>query len=128
MSRDQQPLKGARQVIQNLYGTVPESSSLTTRDILHLWDIAGTLYKAVFVIGRRAAQIHSDLKRHLREDVEHITGGSDLVAETYLDQINAIVRDYEEAPDPVLIAVQEFEEGKTYFRFLSDTDKSSWES
>ncbi|NPA35028.1 MAG: DNA-directed RNA polymerase subunit omega [Chlorobi bacterium] len=93
---------------------------IQTRDIIELWKKTGNLFKSVRVISHRANQIQADLLALYKEEVEKVTGGVEFVAEEMQEAIEKIAIEYEKLPKPTLLATEEFMQGKTYWRFLSE--------
>ena len=68
-------------------------------------------------MGKRANQISVEMKDELKAKLEEFSSSTDNLEEMFenREQIE-ISRYYERLPKPTLIAAQEFEEGKIYFR------------
>lgn len=92
-------------------------TNTVTRDIMDLCDETGNIYESVAIIGKRANQISLDIKNELSKKLQEFASVSDNLDEVFenREQIE-ISRFYEKLPKPLLIATQEFVEGKIYFR------------
>ena len=86
----------------------------------------GNIYEAVAIIAKRANQISVEMKEELSRKLQEFASYTDNLEEIFenREQIE-ISKFYERIPKPALIATQEFEEGKIYFRgALGDSKKS----
>ena len=83
------------------------------------------IYEAVAIIAKRSNQIAVEMKEELSRKLQEFASCTDNLEEIFenREQIE-ISKFYERLPKPVLIATQEFEDGKIYFR-TSTTDKKS---
>ena len=88
-----------------------------TRDLVDFVKDTGNIYESVAIIGKRANQIAVEMKDELKSKLEEFSSSTDNLEEMFenREQIE-ISRYYERLPKPTLIAAQEFEEGKIYFR------------
>ena len=86
-----------------------------TRDMIEMAEQTGNVYETVCIIGKRANQISSDLKKELEKKLQEFasTDNNEEVSENR-EQIE-ISRFYEKLPKPTLIATQEYLEHKLYF-------------
>ena len=77
----------------------------------------GNIYETVIVVSRRANQISVEMKQELNKKLEEFASYSDNLEEVFenREQIE-ISKFYERLPKPTLIALQEFEEGKIFYR------------
>ena len=84
---------------------------------MNMCDETGNIYETVAILGKRANQISVDIKSELSKKLQEFASVSDNLDEVFenREQIE-ISRFYEKLPKPTLIATQEFEEGKVYFR------------
>ena len=78
-------------------------TNTVTRDMIALSSDTGNVYETVCIIAKRANQISVEMKNNLEEVFEN------------REQIE-ISRYYEKLPKPTLIAAQEYQEGKVYYR------------
>ena len=88
-----------------------------TRDVEKLDRQTGNIYETVVVVSRRANQISSELKKELNRKLEEFAYYTDNLEEVFenREQIE-ISRFYERLPKPTLIALDEYLEGKIFFR------------
>lgn len=77
----------------------------------------GNVYKAINIIAKRANQINSELKTELVEKLEEFATYNDSLEEVFenKEQIE-VSRYYERLPKPHTVAVNEWLEGKIYYR------------
>ena len=92
-------------------------TNTVTRDLVDFVKDTGNIYESVAIIGKRANQIAVEMKDELKSILEEFSSSTDNLEEMFenREQIE-ISRYYERLPKPTLIAAQEFEEGKIYFR------------
>lgn len=88
-----------------------------TRDMMELCSDTGNVYETVAIIGKRANQISSEIKNDLSKKLQEFASYNDNLEEVFenREQIE-ISRYYEKLPKATLIAAQEYEEGKIYYR------------
>ena len=88
-----------------------------TRDMMDLCKDTGNVYETVSIIAKRANQIAGEMKRDLDKKLQEFASLNDNLEEVTenREQIE-ISRYYEKRPKPVLIATQEYIEGKIHFR------------
>ncbi|NDW10372.1 DNA-directed RNA polymerase subunit omega [Dysgonomonas sp. 520] len=88
-----------------------------TRDMMSLSQDTGNVYETVRIIGKRANQIGVEMKQDLDRKLQEFASYNDNLEEVFenREQIE-ISRYYEKLPKPTLIATQEYEEGKIYYR------------
>ncbi len=99
------------------YKKVQTPEEAVTRDIEKFSQDTGNIYESVVVLSKRANQISQEMKEELNKKIEEFATPSDNLEEVFenREQIE-IARFYEQLPKPTLIAVQEFLEGKIYYR------------
>jgi len=99
------------------YKKVKTADEAVTRDIENFSTDTGNIYESVVILSKRANQISLEMKEELNEKIEEFATPSDNLEEVFenREQIE-IARFYEQLPKPTLIAVQEFLDGKIYFR------------
>lgn len=92
-------------------------TTTVTRDLVDFVKDTGNIYESVAIMGKRANQISVEMKEELKSKLEEFSTSTDNLEEMFenREQIE-ISRYYERLPKPTLIAAQEFEEGKIYFR------------
>lgn len=88
-----------------------------TRNVEEMVAETGNVYEAIAVIGKRANQVSQELKEELNTKLEEFATSQDNLEEIFenREQIE-ISKYYEKLPKPHSIAVQEFIEGRVYFR------------
>ena len=92
-------------------------TNTVTRDLVNYVKDTNNIYESVAIMGKRANQISVEMKDELTSKLEEFSSTTDNLEEMFenREQIE-ISRYYERLPKPTLIAAQEFEEGKIYFR------------
>ena len=92
-------------------------SNTITRNMVELCEDTGNVYETVAIIGKRANQIAVEMKNDLSKKLQEFASYNDNLEEVfdYREQIE-ISRYYVKLPKPTLIAAQEYEEGKVYYR------------
>jgi DNA-directed RNA polymerase subunit K/omega len=75
------------------------------------------IYKAISIIAKRAEQINSDLKIELVDKLDEFATYNDSLEEVFenKEQIE-VSKFYERLPKPTALAVEEWLNGKVYFR------------
>ena len=88
-----------------------------TRDVIKMSEDTGNVYETVCIIAKRANQIGVEMKHDLEKKLQEFASLNDNLEEVSenREQIE-ISRYYEKLPKPTLIAAQEYEEGKVYYR------------
>jgi len=88
-----------------------------TRDVEFLNERTGNIYKSLVAISKRADQISSEMKEELVRKLAEFASSTDNLEEIFenREQIE-ISKFYEQLPKPVMIAMQEFIDGKMYIR------------
>ena len=102
------------------------SSTTNVVETKNLTDIkakTGNLYESIAIVAKRANQINITLKEELHNKLEEFASHTDSLEEIHenKEQIE-ISRAYERMPNPALLATQEFQEGKIYYRKNEDQD------
>lgn len=100
------------------------ASSTVTRDLRDLDKTTDNIYESIVVMSKRANQISNNIKEELSQKLSEFTSSNDNLEEVFenREQIE-ISKHYEKMPKPSLIAVQEFLEGKIYYRNPSKEPK-----
>lgn len=95
--------------------TIPNST--ITRDLRELDKETGNVYESIVVMAKRANQISNNVKEELQQKLSEFASSNDNLEEIFenREQIE-ISKHYERMPKPSLIAVEEFLEGKIYYR------------
>jgi DNA-directed RNA polymerase subunit K/omega len=88
-----------------------------TRNLYDMDNPTGNLYQTVAIVAKRANQISVQMKQELNIKLEEFTSFTDNLEEVFenREQIE-ISKFYERLPKPTLIAIQEFMEGRVYYR------------
>ena len=88
-----------------------------TRDVIKLSEDTGNVYETVCIIAKRANQIAVEMKKDLEKKLQEFASMNDNLEEVSenREQIG-MSRYYEKLPKPVLIATQEYIEGKIKYR------------
>ena len=88
-----------------------------TRNLDLMTQGTGNIYETVIVVSRRSNQISVEMKQELNKKLEEFASYSDNLEEVFenREQIE-ISKFYERLPKATLIALQEFEEGKIFYR------------
>ena len=94
-------------------------TNTVTRDMMKLSEETGNVYETVAIISKRANQISVEMKQDLEKKLQEFATLNDNLEEVSenREQIE-ISRYYEKLPKPVLIATQEYIEGKVMYRNL----------
>ncbi len=106
------------------YKKTTASPTTITRDVEKFTIETGNSYESVVIISKRANQIAVEMKEELTKKLEEFASYTDNLEEIFenREQIE-ISRFYEKLPKPSLIALQEFVEGKIYFRNPAKTEE-----
>ncbi len=88
-----------------------------TRDLKANDNKTGNIYESVMVVAKRANQISVEMKQELNQKLEEFASYTDNLEEVFEnpEQIE-ISKYFERLPKPSLIALQELDEDKIYFR------------
>ncbi len=75
------------------------------------------IYEAISIISKRATQINGDIKKELLEKLDEFATYNDSLEEIFenKEQIE-VSKFYERLPKPHALAIQEWLEGKIYYR------------
>lgn len=100
----------------------PVISNTITRDLSKLSLPTGNIYESVMIMAKRANQIAAEMKQELNAKLEEFSGYADTLEETFenREQIE-ISRYYERQPKPTLLAINEFEWDKIYYRKIENS-------
>ena len=90
---------------------------IETRDVAAMKAKTGNLYESISIIGKRANQINVTVKEELHRKLEDFANHTDTLEEVHenKEQIE-ISRFYERMANPVLQAINEFNNDKIYYR------------
>jgi len=99
------------------YRKSPAPTTTITRNLDRLDQVTDNIYETVIVVARRANQIAVEMKQELNKKLEEFASFTDNLEEVFenREQIE-ISKFYERLPKPTLIALQELEESKIFFR------------
>ncbi|NDV47826.1 RNA polymerase Rpb6 [Paludibacter sp. 221] len=99
------------------YKKVNAPLNTVTRDMNALSAEVGNVYETVKIIAKRSNQITAEMKSELEKKLQEFASYNDNIEEIFenREQIE-ISRFYEKLPKATLIAAQEFDEGKVYYR------------
>jgi len=88
-----------------------------TRNAIDYQKETGNIYEVVMICAKRANQISVEIKQELNAKLEEFASYTDNLEEVFenREQIE-ISKFYERLAKPTLIALQEFEEDKIYYR------------
>lgn len=94
--------------------TIPNDT--VTRNLSDIDAPTGNIYKSVVIIGKRASQIAAETKQELNRKLTEFAHITDNLEETFenREQIE-ISRYYERLPKAVLVATEDFLEGRVRF-------------
>jgi DNA-directed RNA polymerase omega subunit len=98
--------------------------SIITRDTDELVKDTDNIYQTVVVASKRARQISSNVKEELSNKLAEFASTVDNLEEIFenREQIE-ISKFYERMPKPTIMAMEEFLEGKVYYRKREEEDK-----
>ncbi len=86
-----------------------------TRDMIAMAEQTGNVYETVCIIGKRANQISSEMKKELEKKLQEFASSDNMEEVSENREQIEISRFYEKLPKPTLIATQEYLEHKLYF-------------
>lgn len=86
-----------------------------TRDMIAMAEQTGNVYETVCIIGKRANQISSELKKELEKKLQEFASTDNMEEVSENREQIEISKFYEKLPKPTLIATQEYLEHKLYF-------------
>ncbi len=93
------------------------NASIITRDVIDLADDTMNVYASLSIIGKRARQVSVKMKEELAGKLSEFATKEDNLEEIFenREQIE-ISKYYERMPKPSMVALEEFIEGKVYYR------------
>ncbi|MGL5787360.1 MAG: DNA-directed RNA polymerase subunit omega [Bacteroidales bacterium] len=99
------------------YRKTKAPNNTVTRDLTRMAEETGNVYETVRIIAKRANQISVEMKKDLEKKLQEFATNNDNLEEVFenREQIE-ISRYYEKLPKPVLIATQEYLEGRIYYK------------
>lgn len=88
-----------------------------TRDLRNLETQTSNIYETISILAKRANQISVNVKEELNAKLSEFATSGDNLEEIFenREQIE-ISRHYERMPKPTLVSINEYLEGKVYFR------------
>ena len=100
------------------------TNTTITRNTALFSNMTDNIYETVAMLTKRANQISIEEKRELHKKIEEFAGTNDAMDEYYenREQIE-VVRRFEKMPKPVLVATEEYLEGKLYYRNPAKEDQ-----
>ncbi|MFD0763032.1 DNA-directed RNA polymerase subunit omega [Lutibacter aestuarii] len=104
------------------YKNTKAASTTVTYDKTKIEEPTNNIYEAITIIAKRAQQVNGDLKNELIEKLEEFATYTDSLDEVFenKEQIE-VSKFYEKLPKPTAIAVEEWLEGKIYYRNPEET-------
>ncbi len=107
---------------ENIKPTV--ANTTVTRDLRELDIETQNVYESLVIISKRANQIAANVKEELHSKLAEFATSNDNLEEIFenREQIE-ISKHYERMPKPSLIAIDEFVNGKIYYRNPSKEQK-----
>ncbi len=92
-------------------------TSTVTRNLDLMTKDTSNIYETVIIVARRSNQIAVEMKQELNKKLEEFASYTDNLEEVFenREQIE-ISKFYERLPKPTLIALEELEEGKIFYR------------
>ncbi|MGL4333077.1 MAG: DNA-directed RNA polymerase subunit omega [Bacteroidales bacterium] len=99
------------------YRKTKAPNNTVTRDLTRMAEETGNVYETVRIIAKRANQISVEMKKDLEKKLQEFATNNDNLEEVFenREQIE-ISRYYEKLPKSVLIATQEYLEGRIYYK------------
>ena len=96
-----------------------------TRNTALFSQMTGNIYETVAMLTKRANQISVEEKKELHKKIEEFSSSNDTMDEYYenREQIE-VVRRFERMPKPVILATEEYLEGKLYYRNPAKEDQN----
>lgn len=106
------------------YKNTKAPSTTVTYDKNKIEAPTNNIYEAITIIAKRADQISIDLKNELVEKLEEFATYTDSLDEVFenKEQIE-VSKFYEKLPKPTALAVQEWLDGKIYYRNPEEPQK-----
>ena len=95
--------------------TAPVNTITYNKNVIE--EPTGNVYEAITIIAKRANQINSEIKKELIEKLEEFATYNDSLEEVFenKEQIE-VSKFYEKLPKPHALAVQEWLEGKIFYK------------
>ena len=98
------------------------AKTTVTRDVQKLVKDTGNIYESLVIVSKRANQVAVEMKEELNTKLQEFATTQDNLEEIFenREQIE-ISKFYERLPKPHSVAIQEFIDGKVYFRRPEET-------
>ena len=99
-------------------------ANVRARDVKALVKDTGNIYETLAIITKRARVLAVDIKIELNSKLEEFAVSTDTIEEIHenKEQIE-ISKFYERLPSPVIIALDEFQNGKIQHRYNANTER-----
>lgn len=109
------------EIKQKVQGLDP---NVTARDIKGLVSDTQNIYETLTIISKRARQIGGDMKHELQQKLQEFTVNSETIEEVLenKEQIE-ISKYYERLPNPVIIALDEFQRNEIKYKYTAEEKK-----
>ncbi|TXI15669.1 MAG: RNA polymerase Rpb6 [Pedobacter sp.] len=93
------------------------TTSTITRDVRKLDQSTNNIYESIAIISKRANQLANTMKEELQDKLAEFASSGDNLEEVFenREQIE-VSKYYEQLPKPTLVAIDEFLNGKVYYR------------
>lgn len=103
------------------YKKIKAPGTTITQNMNRLDDLNGNIYEAVSIISRRANQISMEIREELQRKLSEYATATDNLEEVHenKEQIE-VSKYYEQLPKATSIAIQEWLDGKIYYRRADD--------
>ncbi len=95
--------------------------NVRARNVQGMASETGNIYETLAIITRRAKQIAVDIKQELNSKLEEFAVSSETIEEVHenKEQIE-ISKFYEKLPNPVIIAIDEYNRGQISHRYITE--------
>ena len=95
--------------------------NVSARNLGELVEKTGNIYETLAIISSRAKQVSGDVKRELHQKLEEFAVTTDTIEEVHenKEQIE-ISKFYERLPNPVIIAMNEYNNDELNYRYKGD--------
>lgn len=93
------------------------TNTTVTRDLVNFEEKTSNIYESIVVLAKRANHISAEMKEELNDKLSEFASITDNLEEVFenREQIE-ISKHYEKLPKATLVAIQEFLDGKIYYR------------
>lgn len=110
------------------YKNTKAERDTVTRDLRQFEEGTENIFETIAILAKRANQVGTDIKEELNSKLAEFATTSDSLEEIFenREQIE-ISKFYESLPKPVAIAVEEYLNGKVYFRNPSKEESTTEE-